>query len=210
PLTRPGMHQLRLDTEGRLVEFRSVPPAIALEKSEADAPWPALFEAADLDAQTFAAAAPQWLPPVFADATAAWEGPMPGRADMRVRVEAASYRNHPVSFQIVGPWTEPPRTDASQRTGLQRLTDASSTLMWGTMLAGTVLLARRNLGANRSDRRGAGRLAVGMTAASIALNLLTATHVANPGIEQMQIGGALAFGTFNGAMVWIYYLAIEP
>ncbi len=49
PVTLPGMHQLFLDTEGRLVEFHSVPPAIALEKSAPEAPWPALFEAADLD-----------------------------------------------------------------------------------------------------------------------------------------------------------------
>ena len=111
--------------------------------------------------ETFTPASPKWLPPVFADATAAWEGPMPGRADMRVRIEAASYRNHPVSFQIVWPWTEPPRTDASQRTGLQRLTDATSIAIWVAMLAGAVLLARRNLRANRSDRRGAARLAIG-------------------------------------------------
>ena len=26
----------------------------------------------------------------------------------------------------------------------------------------------------------------------------------------MQIVGALAFGAFNGGMMWIYYLAIEP
>ena len=210
PVTLPGMQQLFLDTEGRLVEFHSVPPAIALESAAADAPWPALFEAADLDARTFAPASPKWLPPVFADATAAWEGPMPGRADMRVRIEAASYRNHPVSFQIVWPWTEPPRTDASQRTGLQRLTDATSIAIWMAMLAGAVLLARRNLRGNRSDRRGAARLAIGMTAASIAVNLLEATHAANPSIERMQIAGALAFGAFTGGMMWIYYLAIEP
>src|SRR4249919_4199755 len=117
---------------------------------------------------------------------------------MRVRIEAASYRNHPVSFQIVWPWTEPPRTDASQRTGLQRLTDATSIAIWMAMLAGAVLLARRNLRGNRSDWRGAARLAIGMTAASIAVNLLEATHAANPSIERMQIAGALAFGAFTG------------
>jgi hypothetical protein len=210
PVTLPGMHQLFLDTEGRLVEFHSVPPAIALEKSAPQAPWPALFEAADLDAKTFTETVPRWLPPHFADATAAWEGPIPGRADMRVRVEAASYRNHPVSFQIVWPWTEPPRTEASQRTGLQRLTDAMSVVTWVLMLAGGIVLARRNLRANRSDRRGAARFAIGMTIASIASNLLTATHAAVPAIEIQQIFGALAFGTFTGGSVWVYYLAIEP
>ena len=210
PALLPGMQQVFLDTAGRLIEFHAVPPAIALDTPAPDAPWPALFEAADLDARAFTPLSPKWLPPVFADAAAAWEGPIPGRADMRVRIEAASYKNHPVSFQIVWPWTEPPRSEASQRTALQRLTDATSIAFWLAMLAGAVLLARRNLRANRSDRRGAARLGIGMTVASIALNVLNATHVADPNVERMQVFGALAFGVFNGGMVWIYYLAIEP
>ena len=135
---------------------------------------------------------------------------MAGRADMRVRIEAASYRNHLVSFQIVWPWTVPPHTDASQRTALQRLSDATSITMYIVMLAGGILLARRNLRTNRSDRRGAARFAIGMTIASIAFNLLKATHAADAGIEAPQIFGALAFGAFTGGLMWIYYLAIEP
>jgi serine/threonine-protein kinase len=209
PLTLPGMHQLFLDTEGRLVEFHSV-PAIALENSPADSPWPALFAAADLDATTFRPATPTWLPSVFADATTAWEGPMPGRAEMRVRIEAASYRNHLVSFQIVWPWTAPPRTDVSQRTSLQRLTDATNIAFYIALLAGGVLLARRNLRANRSDQRSAARFAIAITIASVAFNLLKATHAANASVESPQIFGALAFGALNGGVMWIYYLAIEP
>ena len=210
PATVPGMQQLLLDTEGRLVEFHSVPPAIALENSAAAPPWPALFEAADLDAKTFSPATPKWLPPVFADVTAAWEGPMPGRAETRVRIEAASYKNHLVSFQIVWPWMAPPRTEASQRTGPQRLTDAISIAFYIAMLAGGILLARRNLRANRSDRRGAARFAIAMTIASVAFNLLKAPHTATASIETPQILGALAFGVLNGGVNWIYYLAIEP
>ena len=210
PVTLPGMHQLFLDTDGRLVEFHSVPPAIALENSAAAPPWPALFEAADLDAKTFSPATPKWLPPVFADVTAAWEGPMPGRAETRVRIEAASYKNHLVSFQIVWPWMAPPRTEASQRTGPQRLTDAISIAFYIAMLAGGILLARRNLRANRSDRRGAARFAIAMTIASVAFNLLKAPHTATASIETPQILGALAFGVLNGGVNWIYYLAIEP
>lgn len=210
PVNVPGMHQLFFDADGRLVEFHSVPPAIAAESTAAASPWPALFEAAGLDLATFTAAPPKWLPPVFADGTAAWEGPVPGRAGMRVRIEAASYRNHPVSFRIIWPWTIPPRPQASERTDLQRATDAGSVALWIAMLAGGVLLARRNLRANRSDRRGAARFAIGMTAASIALNLLKASHSSNPAAEAPQIFGALSFGAFTGGMVWVYYLAIEP
>jgi len=204
------MHQLLLDADGRLAEFRSVPPAMAPEGAAPGSPWPALFEAAQLDPTTFTATVPKWLPPVFADSTAAWEGPVPGRTDMRVRIEAASYRNHPVSFQIIWPWTVPPRAAASERTGLQRMMDASSLALWIAMLAGGVLLARRNLRANRSDRRGAARFGIAVTAASVALNLLRATHAANPSVEFPQILGALAFGSFTGVTVWIDYLAIEP
>src|SRR5262249_22158044 len=90
PMTLPRMRQILLDTEGRLVEFHAVTPAIAREDAAPSAPWPALFEAAGLDAKTFTQTTPKWLPSVFADGIAAWEGPMPGRGDMRVRVEAAS------------------------------------------------------------------------------------------------------------------------
>jgi eukaryotic-like serine/threonine-protein kinase len=209
PMNVPGMHQLFLDADGRLVEFHSVPPANALDNAAATSPWPALFEAAGLDLGTFTPRPPKWLPPVFADATAAWEGPVPGRADMAVRIEAASYRNHPVSFRMIWPWTIP-RAEASERTGLQRATDAGSVALWIVMLTGGVLLARRNLRANRSDRRGAARFAIAMTAASVAENLLRASHSAIPAIEQQQIFGALSFGAFTGGMVWVYYVAIEP
>jgi hypothetical protein len=210
PMDIPGMHQLFLDADGRLLEFHSVPPAIAAESAPVAAPWPALFEAAGLDLGAFTPATPKWLPPVFADATAAWEGPMPGRGDMRVRIEAASYKNHPVSFRIVWPWTTPPRAESSERSALKRATDAGSIALWIGMLVGGVLLARRNLRANRSDRRGAARFAIGMTAVSVAVNLLKASHSANPAIEAPQIFGALSYGAFTGGMVWVYYLAIEP
>ncbi len=116
PMNVSGMHQLFLDTEGRLVEFHTVPPQVPSEGGAPAAPWPALFDVADLDAKTFTPTAPQWLPPDYADAAAAWEGPIPGRSDLRVRIEAASFRNHLVSFQIVWPWTEPTRSQTPPRT----------------------------------------------------------------------------------------------
>ena len=121
-----GMHELLLNTEGRLVELHSVPPQIATEGGAPAPPWETLFESADLDINAFTATAPQWIPRDFADASAAWEGSIPGRSDLRVRVEAASFRNRLVSFQIVWPWTQPTRMQAAQRTRLQKVTDALS------------------------------------------------------------------------------------
>jgi hypothetical protein len=208
PMNVSGMHQLFLDTEGRLIEFHTVPPQVPSEKGAPAAPWPTLFEVADLDAQAFTPTVPLWTPPDYADAAAAWEGPIPGRPDLRVRIEAASFRNRLISFQIVWPWTEPTRT--SQPTGLQRLARGLSLGLWVTMLGGGVLLARHNLRANRADRRGAARFAIGMTLASLTSILLSATHVANPGLENQQIMGSLAFATLTGGTTWTFYLAIEP
>ena len=52
PLVRAGMSLVRLDPEGRLLEFRAVPPAFRDPTIEPAAPavdWSALFERADLD-----------------------------------------------------------------------------------------------------------------------------------------------------------------
>jgi hypothetical protein len=204
-----GMHQLFLDTEGRLVEFHTVPPQVRSGSAAPVAPWAALFEAADLEPTSFTETAPQWTPPDFADAAAAWEGAIPGRPDVRVRIEAASFRNHLVSFQIVWPWTEPARTLASQRTRVQRLADGVVFGLWITMLAGGVLFARHNLRVNRADRRGAARFAIGMTLISLTSILLSATH-GQPSVENQQITGALAFATLTGGITWVFYLAIEP
>jgi hypothetical protein len=210
PMSVSGMHQLFLDTEGRLVEFHTVPPQVPSESGAAAAPWPTLFEAADLDAKTFTPTAPQWLPPDYADTAAAWEGSVPGRADVHIRVEAASFRNRLVSFQIVWPWSQPRRTQAPPHSGLKRLTDALSFGLWLMFLGGGILLSRHNLRANRADRGGAARFAIAMTLASLASYLLSATHFVSPGVERQQIAGSLAFATLTGGSTWIFYLAIEP
>jgi len=210
PVNVPGMHQLFLDTEGRLVEFHTVPPQFPAEGGASAAPWPLLFEAADLDAKAFTPVAPRWTPRDYGDAAAAWEGFVPGRPDLSVRLEAASFHNQLVSFQIVWPWTEPTGIEKSRRTGLQRLGDLLSVGLWVTMLIGGVLLARYNLRANRADRSGSARFAIGIMLATLTSILLSATHVANAKVENQQIMGSIAFASLTGGITWIFYLAIEP
>jgi hypothetical protein len=211
PMTVSGMHQLILDAEGRLVEFHTVPPEVASTAAAPSPPWQTMFEAADLDPKAFAPVAPRWTPRDFADATAAWEGLMPGREDQRIRIEAASFRNRLVSFQIVWPWTQSARPEETRRSGVQRATDAISVGLWIVLNLGAVLMARHNLRLNRADRRGAARLAIGMTLASFAARLLAATPLTNPATEiMMQIMGGLAFAALTGGVTWVFYLSIEP
>src|SRR5215471_19251485 len=73
------------------------------------------FQAAGLDMYAFSQATPTWTPRSFADTRSAWEGPLDNGSDLRVRVEAAGYRGHPVSFAIIGPWTPADRIEANRR-----------------------------------------------------------------------------------------------
>jgi len=211
PVSVPGMVLVKLDAAGHLTSLRAVPPEKSVGAATGAAPsWERLFEAAGLDQRTFAVATPQWLPRDFSDATAAWEGPMPGRAEQRIRVEAAAYQGRITSFQIVWPWTEPHRLQAEPKTAAQMAASATSIGLWVVLLVGGLALARRNLAQRRADSRGAARFGIFMFAASLAARLATATHQTEPGDELGQIVAALALSSFNGGLCWVYYLAIEP
>ena len=215
PMTVAGMHQLSLDANGRVIEFHTVPPETAASLGTASAPrWEDVFEAAGLDLNAFTPVTPQWIARGFADSTAAWDGAMPGRANQRIRVEAAALRGRLVSFRIIWPWTEPARADIIQeppRTPVQKATDALSVGLWITFIVVGVLLARRNLRLNRADRLGAARFGVCITLASLAARLISGTHSTDPRVEiSSQIFAGLAFAGFNGGIAWVYYLAIEP
>ncbi|MEP7304596.1 MAG: serine/threonine-protein kinase [Acidobacteriota bacterium] len=211
PMNVSGMHQIFLDTRGRLVEFHSVPPQVETEKGLGDPPpWRKLFDEAELNFDAFTPAAPQWTPRDYGDTRAAWEGPLSERQDVRVRVEAASFRGLPVSFQIVGPWTQATRMQPLQRTVSQRVGIGLFVGVWSVLLLGAIFLARRNLRENRADRTGAARLGIGLTAVSLTSSLLSAQHALAPELELNTILSALAFAARVGGVVWVLYLAAEP
>jgi serine/threonine-protein kinase len=205
PMNVSGMHQLFLDTTGRLVEFHSVPAQIDADEGRPVTPiWRALFDAAGLNFDAFKAVAPLWTPRDFADARAAWEGSLPARPDIPVRIEAAAFRGLPVSFTIVGPWTQATRMQPVQRTPIERI-GAGVTLGFGVLvLLGGALLARQNVLQNRADLRGAARLAIGVTVALLVSGSLTAHQISTA------LFGALGSATRFGSIVWLLYLAIEP
>jgi serine/threonine-protein kinase len=212
PMIASGMHQVSLDANGRVTEFHSVPPETVDADAATVTPWEAMmFAAADLDMSTFMPVTPRWVPREFADAATAWEGPMPGRANQRIRVEAAAYRGRLVSWQVIWPWTEPARPDSATRSGLKKVSDALNIVIGILLIGGGVLLARRNLRQDRADRRGAARFGIFMTLASFTARLAGATHSSDPNTEMgNQIFGGLAFAAFTGGLSWVYYLAIEP
>jgi hypothetical protein len=215
PATVAGMQQISLDARARVIEFRSVPaetiPAGGGATAAAPVPsWSTVFEVSELDQRTFTATTPAWVPRHFSDATAAWEGPMPGRPTERVRVEAAAFQGRVTWFQVVWPWTEPRQSEVTPQTGAQKVAATLSISLYVGLLAGGVALARRNLRLRRADTRGAGRFGIFMFLVTLAQHLSVGTHSTDPGNEFGLIATGLMLASFNGGVCWVYYLAVEP
>jgi hypothetical protein len=211
PRTIVDMRSLVLDTEGRLLTFHSVPPQFDPNTAPASPPaWDRLFAAAGLPMSDFTPVVPQWPPRDYADARSAWEGALPGQPDVRVRVEASAYGGRPVSFDVIGPWTEPAlmamRPTPTSDIVLQ--TVALGVIV--AMMTFAAVVARRNVRGNRADRRGAARLVGYVIAAGFAAWAIGAHHVldANALIESffMSCGRLLLFAS----LLWVIYVAVEP
>ena len=80
-------------------------------------------------------------------------------------------------------------------------------LFFAAMLIGA-WLARRNLRAGRGDTRRALRVASAMMALRIVAWLLSAHHTLGSATEQLR--SALAWGLYDFAYGWLFYVAIEP
>jgi hypothetical protein len=154
-------------------------------------------------------ATPQWIPTVFADRRAAWEGTFPEAPDIPIRVEAAAYRGRPVYFRIVTPWSQPLGAPAAETSLLTRITTALFGLLIVSILVGAVLLARRNVRLGRGDRKGAFRLATFVFVIGAISGLLQAHFVASfDQLDHLILFNA--FPLFIAGMVFAYYLALEP
>ena len=224
PADDTGMHTVVLDTRGRLLQLHSVPPELDTEASasrpgpfgpgasgEDPAPWPTLFEAAGLSITAFAPVAPQWTPRGFADTRAAWEGPLPDDPEVRVRVESAAYRGRPVSFHIVGPWTQPTRMQPPpERAAIDRIGTALVAVAGFALLAGAVVLARHNVRVQRADTAGATTLGAAAFTFEMAAWLFGYQHDADFRVELSSFSAIAADAAFLGITLWLVYAALEP
>ena len=202
-----GMVGVELDPLGRLIRFEALPPS-GPRASSAAFDWSILLAEAGLDSAAFSPAEPQWLPPSYADARAAWVESKPERPDRPLRVEAAAARGRPIFFELAGPWSRAPRTAPPELTGVRR------DVVWFlgpffAILAGGALIARRNLRLGRSDRRGAMRLAAFVFACSMISWAFGASHVASDSeLALLLVGASLAL--FFAGACWLFYVALEP
>src|SRR5262249_36767294 len=153
--TLPGMLSLRIDTEGRLEHFLFVPPVHEPARQTDAIDWSHLFAAARLDPAQMQSVSPEWSPLVQADTRAAWTGNYAGRPDLPIRLEAGALHGRPVFFDVIWPWTRPPRTRPTRGTDLG--TGAYYVLL-ALALIGACFLARYNWRTGRGDPMGAAKL----------------------------------------------------
>ncbi|MHC4403526.1 MAG: serine/threonine-protein kinase [Planctomycetota bacterium] len=220
PRSLAGMVSVRLDPDGRLLEFHAVPQQ--MEKAEEGERKPVqsrevdrseLFELAGLDPNGFEL----WEglrrpPPVFADDWACWHGKVAGHA---VDVTAASLRGKPVYFQVAWPWTAlRPIPRFRPLMPDDRFLSPPARTMWYALLliicGAAVVLARRNARLGRTDPQGAMKTALYVFSLQMLIWLLGPGHSAEPATELTSFWTAALYAVFSGASFYFFYLALEP
>jgi serine/threonine-protein kinase len=206
-----GMTSVLLDPKGRLIKFDAVPPQVENLIQESPKPdWSALFGEAGLSITEFSAVTSTWVPPVYAESRAAWEGLYPDRPDIKIRIEAAASRGKPVYFQIFEPWSRPSRMEERQQTMGEKVANIIGALVLLGLVFGALFLARRNLQAGRGDKKGAFRLSLYLFLLQLAAAGMEADYA--PTINYILPTIALILGRaliLSGA-VWLGYIALEP
>ena len=170
--------------------------------------WAPVFALAGLDPGTLQPAEPQWNFLEASDTRLAWTGTWP-ESGHPLRVEAAALGGRPVAFLATGPWTRPDRRVPDATSGQDT---AVVLIIFGlavVIFVAGALLARRNLNANRGDRRGALALGLSIAAALWAL-WLCEVHIV-PSTSMLGVFLiAVCTTSFYGLLFWTIYLALEP
>jgi len=210
PPTFPGMVEVRLDTEGRLVSFSAVPPRKedAGERPAGEPDWDPLFRAAGFDRQAFTPVDPVWLPPLYADRRAAWMGVYPEAPDTSIRVEAAAYRNRPVAFRVIEPWVRAVGAAAPEQGFWARARDVVGPVWYVVVLFSAGLVALRNIRLGRGDRKTALRFALYL--GGVRMLWMLGAHHLPLSAELDLFNGHLAWALYRVGLVYVFYLALEP
>jgi hypothetical protein len=206
PNTDAGMVVVQLDTTGRLTYLEAVPPQVDT-RGGGTVDWKPFFAAAGLEPSQFRPIESEWTPPHHSDARAAWTGFYPGRPDLPLRVEAASYRGKATYFDTIAPWRTPLRQQLGSRTSRAFPIVLVSFYFGAILLA--ILLAWKNLRVGRGDRRGAFRLAVFTFVMRMVYWLFAAHHVPTAGAISSVITG-LQSALYWACLIALLHLALEP
>ncbi len=210
----PGMTTIRLNPQGELTGLLVVPPQAdepGTPSSEARKPvdWDPLFRAAGLDRSQWTPAESLWTPRVYSDERAAWTGALAQRPRVPVRIEASARRGRPVTFDVIGPWSQPARIVPITLGVGNTIAQGIFIVLFFSLLISGGLLARRNLRVGRGNRPGALRVSVAMFACLLLAWLVGSHHVASLSEFGLFLNFA-SWALFVAACLWALYIALEP
>lgn len=205
-----GMITVEMDSQGRLLSFKRLPPQHDPPDSTASAPdWTALFAAAGLNQSALSPIAPEWSPLFYSDTRAAWTRQLPASAGVTERIEAAAYHGKPVFFRVLYPWTRPERDQAFQLSTHQKFANIIGIFIFAALIVGSFLVVRRNRRLKRGDEVGSTRLGNFLFFLFLAMWALRAHHLASAdefGVAILGLAGAFLISSFARLL----YFALEP
>src|SRR5262245_41686759 len=210
---QPGMRTVQLDGAGRLLQLELIPGERLAAPADAPPALDALFRAAGLGQGRFTPVSPALTPPLYADRRLAWAGTDPSRPGLALRVEVATLAGQPVFFAVREPWQEQEADAPASASGWlgERFGHlAFQVVVFVTLLTVAAWQAVRNVRAGRGDRHGACWLGGLVCAAGLGGWLLSAHHLPSFTQEFALFLEALGRNLASAALVWVFYLALEP
>jgi serine/threonine protein kinase len=206
PLDSPGMADVVVDGNGKLLRFSAVPPDgnPMVPAVSADA----VFRAAGFDRSTFHEIAPTLVPAHASDSLLAWSGPHPVIPKTEITVQIAAFKGRVTEVAINYPYN-PLGKPGSGNTTAENTVNAAIQVLSVAGALFVALVARRNWKSGRTDRNGALRVA----GARFVIGLLAWAGSVHPIAElrMLDLFEAAASDLLGTALfLWLVYVAIEP
>jgi hypothetical protein len=206
---RPNSVSLRLDGEGRLLEFAVAADSVLPGGGETQpVEWSRIFEMAGLELVDFRSIPPVQVPPMYADHLAAWKSCPEDRTPCVV-ARGATLAGRVVYFQT-GPAAEEVEAGGDSKIGPLSRTPFRRLLLSLLAVFGAGSLAWHNFRAGRGDYRGALRLALFILALGLGDWLLGEKHTSVLRDELASLYGWTARIILTAAIAWLCYFAVEP
>ncbi len=200
----PGMVVLRLDLNGRLVDFHTTP---RVDRDTLPQTFdPRTFftkEMVGVDFSEFDLTENSFTPQTAFDQLLTWkQRDVPDKQAMRLF--AATFRGQLTACRVMWPKENPDAAPPGKP--IEDTTRIAIVLLLGL----ACIVARTNVNRGRSDRKGAATLAWSAIALTLVGWLFGATLTGNLTHDSRTFLTGLQTAVFIGAVMWCFYLALEP
>lgn len=215
PIDRPGHARVLLTPQGRLISLeiernRFIETREGEEAARPAFDWTPMLAMTGLDPASMKPSEPIFFPQIPANARSAWSGTLRTETgdEQPYSIEAGTLGGEPAYFRLV--WrnhtffmeNDAPPTNIAQAA---QMGSAAVTVL---LLAGSVVLARRNIRAGRGDRPGAWKLGVLILTLSAGGAIIASHELLNPSTNWFFF--CIAYPLLLAAITAGMYLGLEP